>query len=348
MERTVDLEGRQSWTDLVSHTFSTQEVSSKSSANGSPDHRGNNSLSASCSLLESDHSVVKLKNSFVHVGHNYNEFVEAAGRCLQEPERVSVIPGDAPLDLSPLASTQLHKAGSVSASPYSNEDCSDVNFPFPLAGIKGQCDQVFHPGQTADGNCEYVKTDFKKPSNGYVILGPEDACLTPNLNSSPALTVTETEPDSSRRVQDLPRIVKHKLSSITFSDYSDHHAFINESSDDGESSQEEGEDDDNGDGDGDDGDDDEDDDVFPEMPPSRDVLVNNRHKRNGKDDPKSRGAMSARAEIDPTGSNCGEAEASIKEHHNLEGRYSREGKLPPAMTRGDSSGLGGQQGIGQI
>ncbi|KAM7399051.1 hypothetical protein PAMP_018344 [Pampus punctatissimus] len=266
----VNLEGRQSWTDL-SHKFSTQEVSSKSSANGSPDHRGNNSLSESCSLLESDHNVVKLKKSFVHVGHNYNEFVEAA--CLQEPERVSVIPGDAPLDLSPLASTQLHKAGFVSTSPCSNEDCCD-NFAFPPPGIKGQCDQVFYPGEKADLNCDYVKTDFKKTktiSNGYIILNPEDTCLTPNLNSSPALTVTETEPDSSRRVQDLPRIVKHKLSSITFSDYSDYHAFINESSDDGE------------------------------------------HKRNGKDNPKKRGAVSARAEMDHIGSKSGEGETSIKE-----------------------------------
>lgn len=311
----VNLVGHQSWTDLGSHKVSTQELSSESSAlsaNGSPDHRGNDILPEAQSrvLLVPDHDVAKPKKNFVCISHNNNEFVEAA--CLQVPEQVSVIPGDEPLDLSPLASTQLHEAGFVSTSPCSSEDCCG-NFPLPVPGTKGQCDQVLHAGQTADLNCECVKTDFKKLetiSNGHIILSPEDPRLTPNLNSFPTLTVTETVPDSNRRVLDLPRIVKHKQSSITFSDYNDHHAVINQSSDDGESSQEE-EEDDHGDGD-----DDDDDDVFPELPQSREHLVNHRHRSSGKDNPKRRGALSARAEIDHTDSNCGyeaEGESSSKE-----------------------------------
>ncbi|XP_018521345.1 uncharacterized protein LOC108876368 isoform X2 [Lates calcarifer] len=132
--------------------------------------------------------------------------------------------------------------------------------------------------------------------------------------------------EAGHRVLDLPRIVKHKPSSITFSDSTcstgaDSHAFANESSDDEESSpeeEEEEEEDEDGhdDGDDDDDDDDDDNDVFPELPQSREALVNRRHRSNGKDKQKRRAAISAQAETDHTASNNGyeaEGETSSKE-----------------------------------
>ncbi|CDQ79025.1 unnamed protein product [Oncorhynchus mykiss] len=85
---------------------------------------------------------------------------------------------------------------------------------------------------------------------------------------------------------DHPRIIKHKPSSITFSDYTcssstchsstDHSVFINDSSDCRESSSEE---DDEGDVD-EDGDDD---DIFPELLQSREFLVSRRRRSSNRD-----------------------------------------------------------------
>lgn len=327
----VNSEGHQSWTasGLQQLAFSTQELTTESSAllaNGLADHRGNDSLpEAQSSLLEPDEDIHKPKKSFVCVSHNNTEFADAV--CLQEPEQVSVIPGEAPLDPSPLASAQRHEASILSTLPRSNDNCcGNISLPVPVA--EGQSNQVVqnHAGQTVDLNSGCVTTDFEglEPiSNGHVSRPPEDLCPILNLDSTPTLTVPSTVPatvpDSGRRVLDLPRIVKHKPSSITFSHYTcpsgaDGHAFVNESSDDGASSpEEEEEDDDHGDGDDDD---DDDDDVFPELPQSRELLVNHRQRSTGKDKQKRRGAVSARAESDQMARNCGyeeEEETSRKE-----------------------------------
>lgn len=321
----VNSEGHQSWTasGLQQLAFSTWELTTESSAlsaNGSADRRGNDSLpEAQSSLLEPDESTHKLKKSFDCVSHNNIEFADAV--CLEEPEQVSVIPGEAPLDTSPLPSAQLSGAGIVLTLPQSNDNCcGKISLPVPVA--EGQSDQMVQ-NHTVDLNSGCVETDFERLepiSNGHVFRPPEDTCPILNLDSTPTLTVPATVPaivpDSGRRVLDLPRIVKHKPSSITFSHYTcpsgaNCQGFVNESSDDGASSPGE-EDDGHDDGD----DDDDDDDVFPELPQSRELLVNHRQRSTGKDKQKRRGAVSARAEIDHTARNCGyeaEEETSSKE-----------------------------------
>ncbi|XP_038548836.1 uncharacterized protein LOC119882714 [Micropterus salmoides] len=217
----VNLEGQK-------FAFSTQELTSESSAlssNGSTDHRGDNCFpEAQSSLMEPDEDLHEENKSFACVSHNN---IESAGAvCLQEPEQVSVIPGEGSLDQSPLAPAQL---GIVSVQN--------------------------HSGQTVDLNCRCVKTDFEnlEPiSNGHVFRPPEDPCSILNLDSTPIFTVSANVPDSSRRVLDLPRIVRHKPSSITFSQYTcpsgaNGHAHVNESSDDGATSPEGEEDDDHDD-----------------------------------------------------------------------------------------------------
>ncbi len=320
------MEGHQSWTasGLQQLAFSTQELTTESSAlsaNGSADHRGNDSLpEAQSSLLEPDEDIHKLKKSFVCVSHKNTELVDAV--CLQEPEQV--IPGEAPLDLSPLASAQPHEAGIVSTLSQSNDNCCG-KISLPVLVAEGQSDQVVqnHDGQIVDLTSGCVKTDFERLeaiSNGHVLRPPGDQCPILNLDSTPTLTVPATVPatvpDLGWRVLDLPRIVKHKSSSITFSHHTcpsgaNGHTFVNESSDDGASSPEE-DDDDHGDGD----DDDDDDDVFSELPQSGDLLVHHRQRSTGKDKQKRRGAVSARAEIDHAARNCGyeeEEETSSKE-----------------------------------
>ncbi|XP_041797394.1 stAR-related lipid transfer protein 13 isoform X1 [Chelmon rostratus] len=293
--------------------FSTQELTSECaafSADSSADHGGDGCLpEAQSSLSEPDEGMHKLKKSFVFVSQNNTEFLEAV--CVQEPEQVSVIPGEAHLDSNQLATAQLREAGIVSTLPMSNDNCSDsISLPVPVA--EGHSDQVVmnHAGQTVDSNSGCGKPDFEslEPiSNGHVFRPPD-----------PTPAVPTAGPDSCWRVLDLPRIVKHKPSSITFSHdacplTAHGHAFINESSDDGKSSQgDEKEDDDHDDGDDDD--DDDDDDVFPELPQSRELLVN--HRQRSKDKQKRRSAVSAREEIDHVARNCGyeaEGESSSKE-----------------------------------
>lgn len=304
----VSLDGHQSWTasGLQTLTFSTQtSQSSALSANGSADHTGDGCLpEARSSLLEPGEDVHKLKESSVLDSQNNNEISEAVGP--QEPERVT---GEAHLDVNPLVSDQLHEGCIESTLPTSN------NFTLP----EGRSHQVLHNhvGQTEGLNSGCVKTDLEKlepVSNGHVFRPSEDPTF--NLDSSPTLTVTQAAPASGQRVLDLPRIVKHKPSSITFLNYTcpsgaGGHSLFNESSDDGESSPGEEKDD----GDHDDGDDDDDDDdVFPELPQSRERLVN--HRQRSKDKQKRRGAVSGQAEIDHTARKCGyeaEGEGSSKE-----------------------------------
>ncbi|TNN87401.1 hypothetical protein EYF80_002602 [Liparis tanakae] len=304
----VDLEGRQSRTcsGLQNIAFSTQKLTSESSApsaNSPTDHRGSDSLpEAQRSLLESDEDTHRLKESFICVSHNNIECDYTW--CLQESEQ-SVILSEAPLDPAPLASAQLHEAGIVSTLPRTNDDrCS-----LPVPVVEDQALQN-NAGRTVDLNSGCVITHFERLetiSNGHVCVPPGDPCPILNLNSTPTLTVPSTVPESSRRVLDLPRIVKHKPSSITFSHFTffsgaDGNAFVNESSDNGESSLEEEEEEEDDHNDGDDGDDD---DVFSEWPQNRECVVNRRQRSMGKDKQKRRAAASARAEINHWPRSCG-------------------------------------------
>ncbi|XP_042342923.1 uncharacterized protein LOC121943472 [Plectropomus leopardus] len=279
-------ETHQTWTGsgLQKLAFTAQGSTSESSAlSANTSHRGDDCLHGTqSSLFELDKE--KQKN-FVCVCHNNIEVVEAV--CLKEPEH-SVIPGEAPLDTSPLGSAQLPEAGTVSTTCGSNGNCCSLSV---------QSDQVVQ-------NRLSLTVDFKRPIlNGHACIPPED--LSPILNLD--FMHTQTVPDSSPRAIDLPRIVKHKPSSITFSHYTcpsetSGCAFVNESSDDGESSLEDEEGDDDGD--------DDDDDVFPELPQSKECLAKNRQR--SKDKMKRRGTVSARAEINHTARNCGcEAEGEI-------------------------------------
>ncbi|CAB1422204.1 unnamed protein product [Pleuronectes platessa] len=269
----VNSEGSQFRTVLGSHAFSAQESCSE---NGSPDHGGDDCPPGpqTHSLLVSDQDGTKLKKSFAFVSSNNVEFPEAVSS--QEPQQV--IPAGALLDPSPLASGQVHEAGTVFTSPSSNEDCC-YDSPLPLPVTERQSDQAV-PHQTG-ATCSILRPDSTAP-----------------------LVVPAPVHDSGRRFLDLPRIVKHKLSSITFSDNAcaaatENHAYANESSDDGASSPEEDEEDEEEDGhdDGDD-DDDDDEDLFPELPQSRELHVGYRHRRGGKAKQKRRGAVSGRAEAD--------------------------------------------------
>lgn len=287
----VNLKGHQALTASGLQKSETREATSENSAlsvNGSEDHSGDDCLpEARSSLLEPDEDRHNQRKSVVFVSQNNTEFVEAA--CSQEPEHVSVNPGE--------ASAQLHEKGLVSTLPRS----SDV--ALPVSAAEGQSDPVVQnvAGQTLD-------------LNSNVLRPPEDLYHIHNLDSSPTLVVHAAGPDSGQKDLHLPRIVKHKLSSITFLHYNcpsgaDGHGFVNESSDDGEYSPGyEKEDDDPDYGDNDDGD------VFKELPQSRELLVN--HRQRSKDKQKRRGAVSARAEIDNTTRNCGyeaEGESSSKE-----------------------------------
>ncbi|KAG7243074.1 hypothetical protein INR49_016449 [Caranx melampygus] len=160
-----------------------------------------------------------------------------------------------------------------------------------------------------DTNCGCVKTELQSSEpdkNGHVNRHPGDLCSIFSLNSTPPLIDPTYVPDSGQRVLDLPRIVKHKLTSITFSDDvcatgANGHTFANKSSDDGGSMPEEEEEDD-------DDEDDDNNDVFPELSQSREFFINHRHRSNGKGKQKRRS--------DRTGSNNGyeaEEETSSKE-----------------------------------
>lgn len=310
----VNLEAHQSWaaSGLQTSTFSTTD-SFTVSADSSADHSGDDCLhEVQSSLSEPREDLHKLEESFVCVSHNDVEGAEAVWS--QESEQ-SVIPGDATLDLTQLGSEQLHGAGIVSASHASN----DSSCSLPVLVSEAHSDQVVHnPGhQTLNLNSGYVNTDFMRLiSNSHVFRPPEDPSPILSLDS-PTLTVSASVPDSGRRHLDLPRIVKHKPSSITFSHYTcpsvtDGHAFVNESSDDGESSL----DDEEEEGHHDDGDDDDDDDVFPELPQSREYPAKHRQRSTGQDKQRRRGALSVRAEINHTARSCGyeaEGETSSKE-----------------------------------
>lgn len=273
----VNLEGHQSWTifGVQKSPFSTEE-SSLESTGASVD--GSLDHREDNCLPEAQGSLLESEEDSPELAKSFfcaNYNTECVETvCFHELEQVSAIPKAASLDTA-----QLLEA--VSMLPGTTHDC--LLLPAPAG--EGQ--------SVLDLNCEYVKTDFKK-------LGP--------------LSNGSNVPDSDQRVLDWPHIVKHKQSSITFSEYTcpsraNRCAFVIESSDDGESSQEGEKEDDDGHHDGDD-DDEDDDDVFPDLlPHSRDICLSHRQR---KDKQKRR----ASAGTEHRSSSCGyeaEGEASSKE-----------------------------------
>ncbi|KAM6987909.1 stAR-related lipid transfer protein 13 isoform 1-T1 [Tautogolabrus adspersus] len=292
-----NLEGRQCWKASGFQKFSPQDFNSEGSVLSSvntADHREDDRLpEAESSLLEPDEDINNVKNTYVAVSHNKVEFPEDV--CIQQPEQVSVIPGETSPERSALASAHGHDAGVVSTLPESNNNiCGD--FSLCVAVAENQSDPAV----------KGIKTDFERLElipNGHVFTTQEDL----NLDSSPTIMPPLSDPDLGCRALDLPRIIKHKPSSISFSNYTcpstvDGPTFVNESSEDGESSSEE-------ESDHDDGDNDEDDDVFLELP------VN--HRKRSKDKQKRRGAACARAGIDQMSRNGG-YEAEEESRNNKE------------------------------
>lgn len=302
----VNIKGQQSLSE-------TQEVTSGNSSpsvNGSEDHRGDDCLpEAQHLLLESDEDRHDQRKRIVFVSENTDPLETVSS---QEPDHVSVSPDDAHAESRRLASDQLHETGLVSASPGPTDNrCTDVTLPVSVA--KGQSDPVVQnaAGQTLDV-CVTTNDESLEPvSNGHDLR--EDLYPIHNPDSSPTCIVHAAGPDSGPTVLPLPRIVKHKLSSITFWHYDcpsgADQGLINESSDDGEYSLgNEREDDDLDYGDDDDGD------VFKELPQSRELPVNQRPR--SKDKQKRRGAVSARPGTENTTRECGyeaEGESSSKE-----------------------------------
>lgn len=120
------------------------------------------------------------------------------------------------------------------------------------------------------GNTERSPDDVDQNTAGQILSCEPSGCVR-SLESSPTLTAHPNGPSAAQNFLPVPRIVKHKQSSITFLDRSDaeDHRFGNEGSENGQEQ----------DGrqfhDADENDD-YDDDVFKELPIRRELLANNR------------------------------------------------------------------------
>lgn len=275
--------------------FATQGVTSKNSAlsvNGSEEQSEDDCLpEAPSPLLEPDEDK-KQWNSVDFVCKVSSDTLEAV--CLQESEDMSVTPGEEHFKSRPLASEQPCEIDVVPPPPGSNGDCcGDVLPSNPLV-----------PNVTLD--CAEPDDERTDP------VSHELRVLRPPENPAPH-SVTIAAPTSGQDIPHLPRIVKHKPSSITFSHYNFTSAaggvgFVNNESSDDYSAGEEKEDDDPDCVDNDSGD------VFEELPQSRELPVN--HRQRSRDRQRRRGAVSARTDIDNTTRNCGyeaEGESSSKE-----------------------------------
>ncbi|XP_034024278.1 stAR-related lipid transfer protein 13 isoform X3 [Thalassophryne amazonica] len=264
--------------------FTTHEVSSDSSAvtpasshHDSPDHRKEECASEDqiCLLFEP--------------AQNLKETT-----CIQEPGHVSFTFNQALPSSSPPTSNHLQ-----GATVLSKEDSSDVPVSLHIAG---QSDPIIcsHPDQTMDlmfgGNKNPVF--IKQILNGYIISPPEDSSQTLSF----PLTVSQTSTSSQKGTR-LPRIIKHKPSSITFSDYTcpsrSYGYMFNGCSDDGDSSLE----------DEDDGSDDYN--VFLTLPHSGQSHVGHRERHTNGD--RQKRTVSAQAEIAQTTKSQAGVETSNKE-----------------------------------
>lgn len=275
--------------------FAAQGVTSKNSAlsvNGSEEQSEDDCLpEAPSPLLEPDEDKNQ-RNSVDFVCKVSCDTLEAV--CLRESEHMSVTPGEEHFKSRPLASEQPCEIDAVPPPPGSNGNCcGDVLPSDPVVpNVAVDC------AEPADERTEPV-------SHGQRVSRPPE-------NPAPR-SVTIAGPTSGQDFPHLPRIVKHKPSSITFSHYNfapaaGGVAFVDNESSDDYSAGEEKEDDDPDCGDNDSGD------VFEELPQSRELPVN--HRQRSRDRQRRRGAVSARTDIDNTTRNCGyeaEGESSSKE-----------------------------------
>lgn len=159
--------------------------------------------------------------------------------------------------------------------------------------VGGVCSQ--QPDQVSVIPCESNPVPVTENSSDHVVQNHSENFERLETISNGHQEDSCADPDPGRSVSDLPRIIKHKPSSITFSNntfpsITEGHAFVDESSDDGESSSENerGHDDS-----------DEDDCVF------LDLHVNHRKSSTGKNKHKRRGASSAQTGINHTDRNGG-------------------------------------------
>nr|XP_020490518.1 stAR-related lipid transfer protein 13-like isoform X1 [Labrus bergylta] len=294
-----NLDGHQCWKASGFQKFSPQDFTSEGcvlSSVNTAHHREDDRLpEAESSQLEPDEDINNVKNTHVAVSHNNVEFAE--GVCVQQPEHVSVIPGETSPERSALASAQGHDAGIVSPLLESNNNtCGDFSLCVAVAE------------KQSDPTVKGKKTNFERLDlipNGHVFKPQEDL----NLDSTSTVMPPVSDPDLGCSALDLPRIIKHKPSSISFSNYTcppaaDGPTFVIESSEDGESSSEE-------ESDHHDGDNDEDDDVFLELPQCRELPVN--HRKRSKEKQKRRDAACAQGGIDQMTRNGGyEAEGESR------------------------------------
>lgn len=178
----------------------------------------------------------------------------------REAEPVSLSLGESPVEVRPPLSAERHHEDMVS-----HDSCfSDV--ALPISAPKGQSDIVDQNTACQVLSCE-----------------PEECGR--SLESSPTLIAHPNGPNAAQNFLPIPRIVKHKQSSITFLGHSDadDHSFGNEGSENGEEQ-------DSGQFHDADENDDNEDDVFNELPIRGELLVHNRSIHR-----KKRGAGSLKA-----------------------------------------------------
>lgn len=164
----------------------------------------------------------------------------------REAEPVSLSLGESPVEVRPPLSAELHYEDMVS-----RESCCSA-VALPTSAPKGRSDNM---DQNTAGR----------------ILSCEPKGCVHGLESSPTLIAHPNGPGAAQNFLPIPRIVKHKQSSIIFLDHSDveDHSFGNEGSENGEER-------DGGQVHNADENDDYDDDVFNELPVKGEFLVNNR------------------------------------------------------------------------
>lgn len=182
------------------------------------------------------------------VQNKFKELVCQGNAESQETRPASLISGEAPVEVRPPTPDELCDEDPVSY----DSCCSDL--ALPVSAPEGLSD---HVDQNTDGQtlpCE---------PKGYLR----------SLESSPALTAHPNGPDAAQNFLPVPRIVKHKQSSITFSDCAGPPDAEGRGlgSGDPERDEEKG----GGRFHDADGNDDSDDDVFDEIPVRRELFANN-------------------------------------------------------------------------
>lgn len=232
----VDSEGHSA---SGSQTFAPQELNPEISAlSEKEDHCAHDvPLQEQSSPLGNDEETPNTSLEFACQGNTESS---------QEAEPVSLSLGESTVEVRHPFSAELYYEDMVSH----DSCCSDVALPIPAA--KGRSNNM---DQNTAGQ----------------ILSYEPKECARTLESSLTLVAHPNGPGAAQNFLRVPRILKHKESSITFLDHSDakDHSFSNEGSENGE--EQNGGQFHNGDEN-----DDYDDDVFSELPIRGELLVNNR------------------------------------------------------------------------